>query len=73
MLGYACVFYGGWVSGHQSSLEVPHLTSEHLNPSSPLDMGYFSAIPIDFDVVISKESTFVQSEPDMKYTVQPIH
>jgi len=65
MLGYACVFYGGRVSGHQSSLEVPHLTSEHLNPSSPLDMGYFSKIPTGFDVVTTKESLSVQSEPHM--------
>jgi hypothetical protein len=73
MLGYACVFYAGRVYGHQSSLEVPHLTREHLNPSSPLDKGYFSKIPIDFDVVIAKESLSVQSEPDMTYTVYLIH
>jgi hypothetical protein len=73
MLEYACVFYGGWVSGHQSRLQVPHLTSEQLNPSSPLDIGYFSSKSNDFDVVTSKESTFVQSEPDMNYTMQPIH
>jgi len=69
MLGYASVFYGGWVSGHQSSLEVPHLTSEHLNPSSPLDMAYFSKILIDFDVVTSKEGLSIQSKPDMTYNV----
>jgi hypothetical protein len=69
MLGYVCVFYGGLVSGHQSNLEVPHLTSEHLNPSSPLDKGYFSKILIDFDVVTSKESLSVEIEPDMSYTV----
>jgi hypothetical protein len=64
MLGYVCVLYGGRLSGHQSSLQVPHLTSEHLNRSSPLEMGDFSTIPIDFDVVISKAYPFVQSEPD---------
>jgi len=69
MFEYARVFYGGWVSGHQSKLEVPRLTSEHLNPSSPLDTGYFSKIPTDFDVVTSKESLSVQSESDVSYNV----
>jgi hypothetical protein len=69
MLGYACVFYGGRVSGQQSSLEVPHLTSEHLNPSSPLDKGYFSKIQTGFDVVTAKERLSVQSEPDMTCNV----
>jgi hypothetical protein len=65
MLGYVCVFNGGRVSGQQSILELPHLTSEHLNLSTPLGMGYFSTIQIDFDVVTLKKSTSVQSEPDM--------
>jgi hypothetical protein len=63
------VFYGGRVAGHQSSLEEQYLTSEHFNLSSPLDMGYFSKIPTDFDVVTSKESLSVQSVPAMTYIV----
>lgn len=64
MLGYVCVLYGGRASDHQSSLQVPYLTCEHLSQSSPLEMRDFSTIAIDFDVVISKARPFVQSEPD---------